>query len=161
MSSAYVTVAREMCAYFAPHTFYASNEQVNPSFTQLTLSIFSDFLNGKRRLDVFLVSGRRAPCPYLQFSLQEQTNMTKHACRKGVILYIIAFFRRVKASLKHTWSTIASASRAPRSMPTSSLSSTVRTGRFENETGCFLYVLLKTHDCGLYVPYRSRTILMN
>ena len=79
MSSAYVTVAREMCAYFAPHTFYASNEQVNLSFTQLTLSIFSDFLNGKRRLDVFLVSGRRAPCPYLQFSLQEQTNTTKQS----------------------------------------------------------------------------------
>ena len=41
-------------------------------------------------------------------------------------------------------------SRTPRSTPTSNLPSTVRTGRFENETGSFPYFLLKTHDYGVY-----------
>lgn len=35
----------------------------------VTLSILSDFLSGKCNLDIFLVSGRRASWPYLQFSL--------------------------------------------------------------------------------------------
>ena len=43
MSSAYVTVAREMCAYFAPHTFYASNAQVMLSLRTTYLVNFQRF----------------------------------------------------------------------------------------------------------------------
>lgn len=39
------------------------------SLAQVTLSILSDFLKGKHNLDIFLVSGRSASCPYLQLSL--------------------------------------------------------------------------------------------
>ena len=46
-------------------------KDINPYalLSRVTLSIFSDFLNGKHNLDIFLISGRRASCPYLQFSL--------------------------------------------------------------------------------------------
>ena len=59
MSSVYVTGARAMCAYFEPHTFYASNAQVTLSFHTRRSSILpcqfsAIFLMGNADLMFFL-----------------------------------------------------------------------------------------------------------
>lgn len=73
--------------------------------------------------------------------------------RRYIIYYRV--FQTSEAKLeahvvRDTCLPLSRVSRTPRSTPTSNLPSTVRTGRFENKTGCFLYFLLKTHDYGVY-----------
>lgn len=155
--------AREMCmcAYFAPHTFYASNMQVTLSFRTRRSSILpcqfsAIFLTGNADLSFSLSLGEEHHARIYSFLCKnKQTRQNKvrtlkeswPACRRGVIL------SRFSDEQRRAWSArgvLSRASRAPRSTPTSSLPSTVWTGWFENETGCFPYFLLKTHDCGVY-----------
>lgn len=114
-----------MCAYFAPHTFYASNMQVTLSFRTRRSSILpcqfsAIFLTGNADLRFSLSLGEEHHARIYSFLCKnKQTrqnkvrtlNKTWPACRRGVIL------SRFSDEQRRAWSArgvLSRASRAPR-----------------------------------------------